>query len=111
VNSPPNLLDSLKIRFYDSAMETTMSVTEATRNFSDLINRVVYRGDTAVLTRNGNVVARIVPERLQHVTGLRFAEMWKELPRLSPEEAEEYARDMEESRRLFNQPPRDPWAQ
>ena len=92
-------------------METTLSVTEATRNFSDLINRVVYRGDTAVLTRNGNVVARIVPERPQHVTGLQFAEMWEKLPRLSLEESEEYARDVEESRRRFNQPPRDPWTE
>ena len=42
-------------------METTLTVTEAALAFSDLINRVVYRGDTAILTRNGMVVAQIVP--------------------------------------------------
>jgi prevent-host-death family protein len=39
-----------------------MSVTEASRNFADCINRVRYQGVTFILHRNGVPVARIVPE-------------------------------------------------
>jgi antitoxin (DNA-binding transcriptional repressor) of toxin-antitoxin stability system len=39
-----------------------MSVTEASRNFSDCINRVRYQGVSFILHKNGIAVARIVPE-------------------------------------------------
>ena len=38
-----------------------VTVTEAARNFSDLVNRVFYRGESAMLIRNGVTVARLVP--------------------------------------------------
>jgi antitoxin (DNA-binding transcriptional repressor) of toxin-antitoxin stability system len=41
----------------------SISVTEASRNFADCINRARYQGTTFVLHKNGVVVARIVPER------------------------------------------------
>jgi antitoxin (DNA-binding transcriptional repressor) of toxin-antitoxin stability system len=88
-------------------METTMTVTEAVRNFPDLINRVTNRGDTAVITRDGSVVARIVPEPPK-ATG-KFREMRNKLPRLSPEESEQFALDIENGRERFNTPSRDPW--
>jgi prevent-host-death family protein len=43
-------------------METvSISVTEASRNFADCVNRARYQGTTFVLEKNGNPVARIVP--------------------------------------------------
>jgi antitoxin (DNA-binding transcriptional repressor) of toxin-antitoxin stability system len=42
-----------------------ISVTEASRNFADCINRVRYQGTSFILHKNGVVVARIVPERQQ----------------------------------------------
>jgi prevent-host-death family protein len=39
-----------------------MSVTEASRNFADCINRARYQGTTFILHKNGVPVARIVPE-------------------------------------------------
>lgn len=91
-------------------MESTLTVTDAARNFSDVINRVVYRGDTAILTRNGKPVARIIPERPK-VTGRELAKIWAKRERMPKEEAEAFARDIEEGRRLYNKPevPRDPW--
>lgn len=40
----------------------SLSVTEASRNFADCINRARYQGTTFVLHKNGVAVARIVPE-------------------------------------------------
>ena len=39
----------------------SISVTEASRNFSDCINRVRYQGTTFILHKNGVAVARIEP--------------------------------------------------
>jgi antitoxin (DNA-binding transcriptional repressor) of toxin-antitoxin stability system len=41
----------------------SISVTEASRNFADCINRVRYQGTSFLLHKNGVAVARIVPER------------------------------------------------
>lgn len=91
-------------------METQITITEAERNFSDLISRVIDRGETVVLTRNGDIVGRIVPEPLKKArTGKEFAEMWENLPHLSPEEAEAWGEDIEAGRREWNRPPKDPW--
>ena len=40
----------------------SLSVTEASRNFADCVNRARYQGTTFVLHKNGVAVARIVPE-------------------------------------------------
>jgi antitoxin (DNA-binding transcriptional repressor) of toxin-antitoxin stability system len=40
----------------------SISVTEASRNFADCINRARYQGTTFILHKNGVAVARIVPE-------------------------------------------------
>jgi antitoxin (DNA-binding transcriptional repressor) of toxin-antitoxin stability system len=44
----------------------SMSVTEASRNFADCINRARYQGTTFILHKNGTAVARIVPEPKSH---------------------------------------------
>ena len=41
--------------------EQHVTVTAAARGFSDLVNRVRYLGESAVLVKNGAPVARIVP--------------------------------------------------
>lgn len=41
--------------------DTNISVTAAARGFSDLVNRVRYLGESAVLVKNGTPVARIAP--------------------------------------------------
>lgn len=40
---------------------SSVSATEAARQFSDLLNRVRYRGESFEIVRGGEVVARIVP--------------------------------------------------
>lgn len=41
--------------------ERAISVTEASRNFAECINRVRYQGLSFLLVKNGTAVARLVP--------------------------------------------------
>ncbi|MFW6084396.1 MAG: type II toxin-antitoxin system Phd/YefM family antitoxin [Gemmatimonadota bacterium] len=86
-----------------------LNVTEFVRNFADYINRVAYRGERYILVRGGREVASLhpVPEgrALAELPALLAA-----LPRLSPEEAEELTRDLEQARvELADADSRDPW--
>ena len=86
-----------------------LNVTEFVRNFAEYINRVAYRGERYLLIRGGREVAAVhpVPEgrALAELPGLLAA-----LPRLSPEEAGDLARDVERARReLADSESRDPW--
>ncbi len=42
-------------------MESHVSATEAARTFSDILNRVRYRGEAFVVERGGEPVCRISP--------------------------------------------------
>jgi len=72
-------------------------VTEASRHFSELINRVHYRGESAVLSKGGKPVAKVLPAHKPR-TGRDLASIWGRLPHLSVEEAEAFGRDV--ARRL-----------
>lgn len=80
-------------------MESTLTVTEAAQNFSDLINRIVYRGEVAILTRNGRPVARILPEGPRKSTGRDLAEFWRDRFPIQRGEADSIAGDLDEIRR------------
>lgn len=88
--------------------EQTLTVTEAARGFSDLVNRVHYRGESAVLTKNGMAVARIVPVGPQSITAGELAKRWQPGSFLSPKEADALALDLEKGRELFK-PYVSPW--
>ena len=88
--------------------EQTLSVTEAARGFSDLINRVHYRGESAVLTKNGRAVARLVPAGPPPITLGELAKRWKPGSYLSPKEAAAFARDLKKGLKIFK-PLVSPW--
>lgn len=85
----------------------TLSVTDAARNFSDVINRVRYQGEVAVLTKGGKEVARLSPMR-RPITGGELAAVWRKLRLLSAKESAAMARDVAAGRRSLP-PPRSPW--
>lgn len=90
-------------------MTRTVSVTELLRNFSDLLDRVVYVGEHLVLTRGGKVVAELGPMPVGRRLG-DLPEVLASLPRLAPGDAEVFARDIEEGRtELASEEVRDPW--
>jgi prevent-host-death family protein len=88
--------------------EQIISVTEAARGFSDLVNRVRYRNESATLTKNGVPVARLIPAGPPPITLGEFFERFKPGTYLSPAEADAFARDLEKGLK-FLKPVRSPW--
>jgi len=86
---------------------TSISVTEAARNFADCVNRVRYQNVTFVLLKNGTPVARLVPERKKAGSVRKLAAALREFE-LSPEEAKAWNRDLRAARRILK-PPVDKW--
>jgi antitoxin (DNA-binding transcriptional repressor) of toxin-antitoxin stability system len=89
----------------------SISVTEASRNFADCVNRAHYQGTTFILEKNGIPVARIVPavrkpERGQEVAAV----LRKAVEDVHPgeEEATSWLHDLEQSRGAMA-PQGKPW--
>lgn len=66
--------------------KTTISVTEAARNFADCVNRSHYQNVTFVLLKNGAPFARLAPDREKIGSGRDLAGALAETE-LSPDEA------------------------
>ena len=88
-----------------------ISVTEASRNFSDCVNRARYQGAEFVLLKGGAPVARIVPAESQPKKGSELAAALEKVTqgvRLSEDEARSWLHDLEQSRGAL-QPQVRPW--
>lgn len=48
-------------------MATRITATEAARNFSDILNRVRYRGESFIIERSGDIVAELSPSTIAPV--------------------------------------------
>jgi prevent-host-death family protein len=78
-----------------------MTVTEAARNFSDLVNRVYYRGESTILTRNGLPVAFLSPAEPVTTPAGELASGWEALPHLEPADAIDFGDELERARRAL----------
>jgi antitoxin (DNA-binding transcriptional repressor) of toxin-antitoxin stability system len=87
--------------------KTTITVTDAARNFADCVNRAHYQGMSFVLLKNGKPVARLAPAQEKHCTGPQLAKVLAKVE-LSPEEAQAWHRDLRKARKNLN-PPVDRW--
>jgi prevent-host-death family protein len=85
----------------------TISVTEAARNFSECVNRAHYQDVTFILVKNGEPMARIVPEKKKKGSARELAAALRKF-NLSPEEAKAWHRDLRAARRILK-PPVDKW--
>ena len=83
--------------------KTTISVTEAARNFADCINRVHYQNVTFVLLKNGSPVARLVPNDEKVCTGRELAAALAQV-KLSEAEAAAWHRDLRKGRKTLKAP-------
>lgn len=90
-------------------MATTLTVTEAARNFSDVVSRAYYRREITVLLKGGKPVARIMPVASAPVTGRMSADRWAGLPHLDAEDAAAWAGEMNATKDGLAMP-RDPGA-
>ena len=88
-------------------MPTILSATEAVRTFSDVLNRIRYRGEEFVIERGGEPVCRMVsPGPARHVTLREQTALLKEIPPADSAYASEVRRSVRRQSRL----PRSPWA-
>jgi prevent-host-death family protein len=87
--------------------ETTITVTEAARNFAECINRVHYQNQSFVLVKNGKPLARLVPERGKVCTGKELADILSRV-KLTREEAKAWRRDLAKARKMLKAPT-DKW--
>ena len=71
-----------------------INVTQAARNFSDLLNRVYYQGVSVELERGNKVVARLVPVLpVPSVPAKDLEGLFASLPKLG-DDAQSFAEDV-----------------
>ena len=72
---------------------TTVTVTEVVRNFSEYINRIAYRHENFILVKGKKPVAELKPLPLGR-TLADLPEMLASLPSLTRDEAEAFSADI-----------------
>ena len=88
--------------------ETVLTIEDSARSLPDVVDHVHITGETALLTRSGRAVARIVPVTAQPQAAddlIAFLHQWRVA---HPEPDEQFGEAIEESRRAVP-PPHDPW--
>ena len=65
-------------------MESRLSATRAARHFSDLLNRVFYRGEAFLIERGGQPVCRILPAGPRTCTVAELVELLRAAPQPDP---------------------------
>ncbi len=86
-------------------MKNRVSATEAARNFSELLNRIRYRGEEFIVERGGEPVCRMMPAGPRHFTLADLAELVATLPK--PDK--DYLRVVERAVRKQPKVPKSPW--
>jgi antitoxin (DNA-binding transcriptional repressor) of toxin-antitoxin stability system len=61
-------------------MKSRISATEAARSFSELMNRVRYRGESFVVERGSKPICEILPARPPKFSGAELASLLRSLP-------------------------------
>jgi antitoxin (DNA-binding transcriptional repressor) of toxin-antitoxin stability system len=101
-NAPsPRTAEYLIIRYHQGMR--TMTATEASRNFSDLLD-AIERGETVTITRGHHVVAEVRPARRRTGADLRAA------LRDIPPPDDRFAEDIAGALALIANEGADPWA-
>jgi prevent-host-death family protein len=62
-------------------MQSGISATEAARRFSELMNRVRYRGESFIVERSGKPICEILPARPPRFSGAELVNLLRSLPK------------------------------
>ena len=87
--------------------KTSISVTEASRNFAECVNRAHYHGVTFLLLKNGKPVARLAPENEKVCFGRDLAATLAHV-HLAESQGRAWHRDWKAARKTLK-PPADRW--
>jgi len=82
-----------------------ISATQAARTFSDLLNRVHYRGEVFVIERGGEAICAMTPVQPLRFTGTDVVGVLRSLPK--PDD--EFWDDVEAATRQKATVPESPW--
>ena len=83
--------------------KTSITVTEAARNFADCVNRAHYQHVTFVLLKNGEPFARLVPDNEKVCVGRDLADVLAKV-KLNEREARAWHRDLTAARKVLKAP-------
>jgi antitoxin (DNA-binding transcriptional repressor) of toxin-antitoxin stability system len=83
--------------------KTNITVTEASRNFAECVNRAHYQNVTFVLLKNGEPVARLVPDNEKVCLGSDLVEALTKTS-LPENEARAWSRDLKAARKTLRAP-------
>jgi len=86
-------------------METTITATELARNLSDILNRARYKGETFIVERNGERVAKIEPPPKPGISLQELAALLRDLPPLD----DKFANDLDTARSILRDPVLPRW--
>lgn len=86
-------------------MSSSVSATEAARSFSEILNRVNYRGESFVVERGGTAVCRIIPAGPARCTVSDLIQVLRTAPK--PDDA--YLDIVEDLGKRQPKLPKDPW--
>jgi len=87
--------------------KTSITVTEASRNFADCVNRAHYQNVAFVLLKNGEPFARLLPDNEKVCIGRDLAEALAKT-NFPANEATAWHRDLEAARKALKAPA-DKW--
>ena len=81
----------------------SITVTEASRNFAECVNRAHYQNVTFVLLKNGEPVARLIPDKEKVCLGRDLVEALTKTD-LPENEARAWHRDLKTARKTLRAP-------
>lgn len=90
-------------------MAQIVKATEAVRTFSDIINRVYYKGESFDIQKGNNIVAKITPVHSADKTKKSLKEFFEHAPILDAEDAKQFKRVVYEARQKYDFKRDDKW--
>jgi antitoxin (DNA-binding transcriptional repressor) of toxin-antitoxin stability system len=86
-------------------MKSHVSATQAARHFSDLLNRVRYRGEEFIIERGGEPIGTLSPLKPALCTGAELAALLRSLPKPDPG----FWDAVKEATQQYAEMPESPW--
>ncbi|WP_341788266.1 MULTISPECIES: antitoxin [unclassified Rickettsia] len=84
-------------------MAQIVRATEVVRSFSDIINRVYYKGESFDIQKGNNIVARITPAHPIDKPKKTLKELFEHAPILDADDIDDYIKDVNEIRKSTRQ--------